>query len=326
MESKEKQVNVGSVGPVQEIQKAQILTIEGPDGRKAPVLLVPSGDGSMDVHDGLPFIEDYQPKAAPHRTKGTATIESLGSFIEHVRRFKRAETALFIRRSPAALEAVYDYHANSSPAFAEHRAQFAFAPTLTWKAWKEKSGKEMAQAEFAEFLEDRSGDMIDPTSLPPSAKEAVSDAERATGATCVHPEAIRVLARGLEYHHRATRSDLINLRNGTRQVKFEEKLEGKDGETLDIPGLFAVAIEMFDARLPGDPDPDKPGELLPAKSSRYVVPVRLRVKALPGESGGLRWTLLLHNVDRCIDLALNESAERVAKDTGCPVFWGSPER
>lgn len=60
--------------------------------------------------------------------------------------------------------------------------------------------------------------------------------------------------------------------------------------------------------------------------SRYVIPVRLRVRPSRQEAEGLKWTLLLHNVDRCVELALSEAADHVAIETKCPVFWGSPEK
>lgn len=315
--------------PTQEVQKPEIHTIEGPDGRKAPVLLLPDGAGKMAVFDGGDFIDGYSPRTAPHRTKGSATIEALGSFIEHVLRFKTPETALFITRRPPTLTAVYDYHARGKPAFSEHRATFAFAPTAAWKAWSGADGKEIGQLAFAEFLENHSGDMVDPEALPKesTARKAIEEAEQATGSKCVHPDAIRELSRGLEYHVRCARADIVNLRTGARSIKFEEKIEGKTNEELKIPGLFAIAVELFDARLP--PAIGADGAAAPSPTSRYVVPVRLRVRAgkpSEGEGAGLVWTMLLHNVDRCVDLALDEARERVAKDTTCPVFWGSPER
>jgi hypothetical protein len=316
-------------GPIQEVAKPEVRTIEGPDGRKAPVLLLPDGDGRMAVWDGGDFIEAYSPRSQPHRTTGTASIEALGSFIEHANRFKRPETALFLTRKPASLTAVYDYHDRGAPAFSQHRAVFAFAPTTAWGAWSAVHGRDIGQKAFAEFLENYSGDMIDPSALPldSAARATVLEAERATGAKCVHPDAIRSLAQGLEYHVRCARADIVNLRTGERKIMFEEKLEGKENETLDIPGLFAIAVELFDARLPAEKAPD--GTALPSKATRYVVPVRLRVRAgkvAEGEGAGLVWTMLLHNVDRCVDLALDEARERVARDTGCPVFWGSPEK
>lgn len=326
MNTEQKSTNIGAIGLVQEIQKPSIMTIEGPDGRKAPVLLTPNGQGGMTVHEGKRFIDDYQPRAAPERRRGMAVLESLASFVDHVNRFRVPESAIFMRRTPAMIEAVYDYHTSEQPRYGEHRATFAFPASTAWKAWREVNGKELGQTSFAEFLENHSADLIDPTRLPPSALEAIRDAETATGVSCVHPEAIRVLAKGLEYHRKASSVELRNLRTGECKISFEEKLTGKDGEVLDIPGLFAIAVELFDARMPGELDPTDPTKRLPPTASRYVIPVRLRVRAASSEGDGLRWTLLLHNVERCIDLALSEAAERVSTETKCPVFWGSPEK
>lgn len=321
----EQMLNVGSVGPVQEVAKPEVITITGPDGRSAPVLLVPNGKGSMEVHDGLLFIEDYQPRERPHRRKGTAVLESLQSFVDHVLRFARAETRIFIQRGGPQVLAVYDYHSPEDPAFGEHRAKFTFAATTTWAAWRNIHGRELDQTAFAEFLENRSADLISPDGLPASAREAILEAEKATGATCVHPDAIRLLARGLEYHRQASSVEFRNLRTGEVKVSFEEKLSGKDGEVLDIPGLFAIAVELFDARMPGDVDPNDASKRLPPKASRYVIPVRLRVRPGKSDNDGLKWTMLLHNVDRCVDMALTEAADRVANETKVPVLWGMPE-
>jgi uncharacterized protein YfdQ (DUF2303 family) len=308
------------VVPVQEIQKPQVLMIEGNDGRTAPVVLVPNGQGQgMVIHSGVKYLDEFAPPSAPEFTKGTAKIEALSSFIEHVNRFKReAESAIFIRRSPPQIEAVYDYHRNDSPAWAQHRAEFSFAPTRQWIAWRSMDGVALSQAQFAEFLESHSADIYDPSTLSGSAKEAIQEAETAVDTGCVHPAAIRALARGLEYHKSCTSSEVRNLRTGETKVHFEEKMTNKEGESLDIPGLFAIAVEMFDARVPGEDGTDK--------ATRYVIPVRLRVRPAKSSEDGLLWMMLLHNVDRCVDLALSESAARVKKDTGLPVFWGSPEK
>jgi hypothetical protein len=307
-----------------ETPKPQVLTIEGADGTKAPVLLVPEGTDRMAAYDGKDFLDIY--RQTPERRKGTAVLEALSSFIEHVRRFATHETVVFIRREPATVEVVYDYHSADTPRFCEHRATFSFAATKTWLAWRNKHGKEMSQTDFAEFLENQSGDLVSPDGLPASALEAIREAEKATGVPCVHPDAIRLLARGLEYHRSASSSELRNLRTGECKISFEEKLTQKDGEVLDIPGLFAIAIELFDARMPAEVDPDDPSKRLPPKASRYVIPVRLRVRAARQENEGLKWTVLLHNVDRCIELALTEAADRVSIETKCPVLWGSPEK
>ena len=52
-------------------------------------------------------------RAHPLRRTGTATMTSLDSFIEHVRRFRTTESALFAKedRTAPALSAVLDYHA-----------------------------------------------------------------------------------------------------------------------------------------------------------------------------------------------------------------------
>jgi len=307
--------------PIQEVAQPRIETVTGPDGRAAPVMFIPEGHGFR-VQPALDLIDKYTPRPAPLRTKGMAKIESLGSFIAHVERFKREETALFIRREPPQIEAVYDYDQTAEPAYREHRASFDFKPTVAWRAWKDAHGQALSQSQFAEFLEEQGADLIDPDKLPEdsAALASVREAELSVGAKCVHPQGIRELTRGLEYHVRCARADLTNLRDGTRKVKFEEKLESKEGSELQIPGLFAIAVELFDARLP-----DSEGVV---KASRYVLPVRLRVRpgrTNDGEGAGLVWTLLLCGVDRCVDMALSEAAERVTKDTGCPLFWGSPE-
>lgn len=309
-----------SILPVQEIQKPQILLIEG-EGRQAPVVLVPNGQGQgMTIHSGVKYLDEVAPPTAPPFTKGTAQIEALSSFIEHVNRFKRdGESAIFIRRNPAQIEVVYDYHQNKTPAWAQHRAAFSFAPTKQWMAWRAMDNGSLSQTGFAEFLECHSADIIDPAALSGSGKEAIQEAEAAVDTKCVHPNAIRALARGLEYHKSCTSSEVRNLRTGETKVHFEEKLTNKEGETLEVPGLFAIGVEMFDARVPG-------ADGMPDEATRYVIPVRLRVRAAKSAEDGLLWTMLLHNVDRCVELALSESAARVKAATGLPVFWGSPEK
>ncbi|MDE8453326.1 DUF2303 family protein, partial [Klebsiella pneumoniae] len=80
-----------------------------------------------------------QYRTNPLRRAGTATMLSLDSLIDHVNRFKDADTVVFAddSRSAPSMTAVLDYHragASGDPRFGKHRSLYAFPLSDEWKA------------------------------------------------------------------------------------------------------------------------------------------------------------------------------------------------
>jgi len=307
---------------MRETYKPSLLSVKGQDGGAATqILILPDGHGGLAARGVKEFLDPY--RAAPERREGTARLTALDSLIALVNRFKDADSALFANDAPAAaaIEAVLDYHkagADGGPRFGKHRAWYEFPLSDEWLAWRKAEGAPMAQMEFAEFLEDRIVDvMAPPTSLimDPNATGAAAEDDEADarlrdlvakiGGKVGGPGRLMELSRGLRIADKQVAKTIVNPSSGEMNIQFESEHQDAEGKPIAVPNLFLLAIPVF-----------RHGPL-------YRVSVRLRYRLRAGE---ITWTVTMHRADLVWDHAFGEACERVAAETGCPLFIGRPER
>jgi len=267
---------------------------------------VPSHNGGRELKSIKALTDEYL--KAPERRKGTATMTSLDSFIDHVNRHKDDHAVLFAvdRKDAPSMLAVYDYNesgAKGAPRFGTHRASYSFPLSDEWAAWMAASRAEaMSQSDFAEFLEDRIGDVLNPAS--PEIGDTITEFKMNLGIELASAQQLMTLSRGLKVHVNARVSNALNLSSGEAQVMFEEVHQGEGGATLKIPGGFALAIPVF--RL----------------GARWQIPVKLRYRV---KGPNVFWTVALHNTDKVFKTAFEEAVKQASDHTKLPVFFGTPE-
>ncbi|NJL72856.1 MAG: DUF2303 family protein [Candidatus Competibacteraceae bacterium] len=108
----------------------------------------------------------------------------------------------------------------------------------------------------------------------------------------------------------------MNLQSGGGKLVFEEEHKDASGNTLVIPAGFVIAIPVF---APGA----ERAEDGSAKIELDVIPVRLRYRV---SNGRVQWTLVPHRLDLVLRDALSDAVARVRRETGVPVFEGTPEK
>jgi uncharacterized protein YfdQ (DUF2303 family) len=127
------------------------LTAELPGGRTA--LVIPEGAK-------LSIVEPLEPELTRIRQK--AVFDDAVSFSAYVNLFKIETTRLFAKGGE--IKAVIDYHNPNTnphdPSYCAHVATFAPALSDQWAAWCD--AEPMTQVEFAEFVEERRADIIQP--------------------------------------------------------------------------------------------------------------------------------------------------------------------
>lgn len=254
--------------------------------------------------------EDFDPfRERPVRRRGTAVLTTADSLIEHVNRFKDADSVIFAdnnRQSPS-LTAVLDYHpagADSQPRFGTHRAHFGFPLSDEWKAWDAQNAQAMSMAQFAAFLEDRVIDVLQVTSpdeeLTPEQRQFIS----ATGGSIATPSQLLMISATLKINESNAVKEARNLTTGEAEVTFESSHEATvRGDAIKVPSVFIIAIPVF-----------KNGAL-------YRVLARLRYR----NAGGLKFWFELWRTERVFDHALTEACEKVRAETGLPLLYGRPE-
>jgi uncharacterized protein YfdQ (DUF2303 family) len=277
---------------------SEVVKVPRGDGSQASVLVLPEG---REVHDIKPILDSYLP--APERKRGTAQLTTIESFIAHANRFKGTNSAVFADDNPDApkLLSVIDYHEASagSPRFCEHRGSYAFPVSDEWKAWKAIHDKELTQIKFAEFLEDRIGDVT----APGKAGEGVWGFVEQLGLPLATAAELLELSRGLTVNVDHRVANHTNLSTGEGRVHFETEHKDASGAQIKVPGGFALSIPVF------------------RNGVKYKIAVRLRYRV----SGGITWRCMLYRTDLTFQDAFGEACKRVQDETSLPVFTGKPE-
>lgn len=250
------------------------------------------------------YLDEYLPK--PERKKGTAILTTLNSFMLHVKREKLTNTAVFVddrdKLSPKMI-AVYDYNeaGTGDAQFGQHRAIYPFPTSEEWRAWMSITDKPLSQEKFAEFLEERLVDVVDPTKASDlsAAIKHITDLDLKLAT----PNQLLELSRGLQINVESKVVSQVNLASGEKAVSFEEKHD-VPGKQMKVPGGFAIGIPVFDA-----------GDV-------YPIAVRLRYRM---DGGKLIWRLVPHRPDVVFRMAIGGACSIFETVCGFVPFNGVPE-
>lgn len=255
---------------------------------------------------------------APSVRKGTARMTSLDSFIDHIKRFGDADSAVFANedRSSPSLTAVLDYHRADSLGtddgaerihgeyrFGEHRTAFAFPLSEEWKAWHSSDGESMDMAAFARFLEENVLDVAEVDTVPESAARFV---EMLGGPKNIADwSKLTALAKSLTVFESGIVGEAVNLATGEGQLTISNAHDTEvGGVKATVPTMFFITIPIF------------------REGPQYRLPVRLRYRK---QGSRVSFSYELWRSDRAFKDAFNESVERVDSETEATVFYGSPE-
>lgn len=268
-----------------------------------PVAVVPIGRELVSLK---PFVDEFLPR--PDRIRGTATLRDEISFVAHVIEMKEPTTRIFCEptATPPSFTAVYDYHAMTNkdtqrPAHCAHRAVWPLSMSKEWLAWTAQAGKAMSPTDFAEFLEVRVPDVYwgDEQSDYTKALVASLDLRLAS------PSSLIALSRNLAVNVDVAVRQAQTLSTGEIAVTYVEQHKDGEGQPIRVPNAFLIAIPV----ILGGP--------------LYQLLARLRYR-ITGQK--ITWAFELHRVDIAFDAAIREIGARVALETGCTVFTGSPEK
>lgn len=238
----------------------------------------------------------------PERKTGTAHVDTLQSFIDLTMRHATADSVIFADtnwRAPA-LTAVIDYHKveSADAQWLKHRVHYAFPLSEQWKAWVAMNGKPMAQADFAQFIEDNIADLSSPDALE------VTDYEAKFATKIATPSELVALSRGLAVRVESKAVSSVVLQSGEGEIVWDEVHQGVDGKKLKVPGLFMLAIPLFHM-----------GEI-------QRVPVRLRYRV---REGSTVWFYQIYRPDVAVTERVLDDYEDAMNATGLPGFIGKPE-
>lgn len=174
-------------------------------------------------------LEDAVYRDHPRHKGGHVTVHDSASFTRYYARHLIAErTEVFADVNTGQIRATFDAHAEGPdgvPGWGQHSVALVLQRDPAWTAWVQSSGKLLPQAQFAEFVEQRAGDILDPSAA--DMLEVAQTLEASRTAT---------------FDAKATRLD-----NGDRRFTFAETTTAQAGTrgTLDIPSRFTVACRPY---------------------------------------------------------------------------------
>lgn len=190
------------------------------------------GDGLAvidgDLIDVRADIEHHQ--ASPNSPRGRFVFGAVHSFCDYIAAHSNPDdpdACTYINPNPGAERVavcVLDDHNIDEPGWGRHTATLDLALDPAFKAWRTADGVLMAQAEFAEFIEDHLPEITDPD-----------------GATLLEIVSTITASSSVQF------LSAERLADGTRKFTWSEDqtaTAGTSGE-LEIPETFTIAVPVY---------------------------------------------------------------------------------
>lgn len=278
----------------------QTLEVEHPDtGEKLIISCVPS---NMTARDLTKDLDARMPH--PRRRTGTVVVKAMAAFIAMTKRFSSEATVIYCDdgQRPTFTAVLNDHlrYGDGTPGHRDHRIVYAPELSPEWQAWTGRDGKLQDSSSFAEFLEERALDLVDPAAQIPASTQKVIDA---LGVSVAAPATVRGLARDITIHVRSTVKEARNLQSGEAQIVFDTQHTDSSGNKLTIPGAFLVAIPIYRGELP----------------FLFVARLRYRVK-----DGQVLWAFQLAQTDLAKREVMAEMITTIREETECLTIEGTP--
>lgn len=161
----------------------------------------------------------------PRRKTGTYHVRDAASLNAYLDKHEMPETELWADANRLAVTAVINGHAATDAGHGDHRAVMTLTHTPEWKAWIERDRKMFGQLEFAEHIEDRLTDIVDPPA-----------------ADMLELVQTFIAKRALAFESGKS------LSTGQVQLEYRETIEAKAGHKgrLEIPQRFTLLVAPFE--------------------------------------------------------------------------------
>ncbi|MGE3333655.1 MAG: DUF2303 family protein [Rhodospirillaceae bacterium] len=284
---------------VKDLHQPQLLPVKHGEVETA-VLVLPNGLTAKPVTE---ITDKLLP--APRRKTGTIVATTHASFNDIVAAHKEDSSVVFVDGETGAFTAVLNFHGTKADGqrFGDLRVTYAPTKSKAWNAWQELSEEFVNVSDFANHID---ANILDVTEPPPhdSALESdirMRDLAKAFSTTFADKAKIIEISRGLRIHTKDQIENVLNTSTGETSIEFKSEHEGRDGQKLTVPGLFCIAIPVFE------------------KGVVYRLPVRFKYRA---GNGSLAYSYTVLNDDKAIEHAVNEMVMLTKEATALPVFYG----
>lgn len=280
------------VEAIAELAKAGVLKHANITGTQVPSVIWP--DKTITTLEHL--------LERPTRKRATATFYDVPSFTAYIAAHRTAGTTVTgtFDQVKGEFVALIDFHEPNAipaespvqpaiglPSWTEHTAKLVLVATPEWARWLGKNTADLAQLEFAEFIEDNAQDITVPEQ---------------DGTGFPNQTELLSVALTLQVKTGVAFRNAVRLQNGHTQLNYQELVEGGHGEdgSLTVPEKFALAIAPFTA------------------SPKYLVKARLRYRAAGGKA---TFKYLIERPHKIVESAYNDVKKAIAEALGQPVLY-----
>lgn len=185
-------------------------------------------------------------RETPRRKQGTFAAYDAGSFITYMTKHATEHSEVWADIERRTITAVINAHGDvdADPGWGDHRLVLQLRHTPAWKAWTGNDRRALTQTDFAEHLEDRRLDVVEPTAAD-----------------------LTELARSFKATKKVEFAESKHLSTGQVQLTYHEVVDAKAGNKgdIEIPETFMLGLTPFEG------------------SARYEIGARLRFDISSGQ-------------------------------------------
>lgn len=164
--------------------------------------------------------------STPYRQRGTDEVANAASLVEHIRRYASVPAAvpLYADVEKEHVVAIYDDCTPALAAWRQHRVVLRLARHPAWSDWLKVHHKPVGQSDFADFLEDRMEDLVDPTTAD-----------------------LLEIVRDLRGHKGARWQSAYDPRTGDRTLTWAEEttMAGVRKGDVTVPETITLAVPLW---------------------------------------------------------------------------------
>lgn len=192
--------------------------------------VVPTANGDVKIFD----LTGDQYRDRPRHKTGTIAVCDVPSFLAVYSKHASPDAEVFADRSRGTVTAILDAQTGYNKGFPQwqrHRVVLQLKHTEAFNAWSGVNGRYMSQNTFAEFIEDRRGDIREPT-----AADVLELAQTFQATTKVDFKSSSI------------------LKSGQRQLSYVESIAASAGQRgeMAVPDHLQLAVAVYEGATVAD--------------------------------------------------------------------------
>jgi uncharacterized protein YfdQ (DUF2303 family) len=164
-------------------------------------------------------------RSVPRRVTGDAVVTDTSSWLAYYGKYADDSAEVFGDvRTSTVVGILNAPDAAAAPGWGDHRVTLQLQHSAAWQAWVALNGKPMSQTRFAEHIEDRTPDLVEPDA-----------------ATMLEVAQSIEATNGLKFESGS------RLQSGQKRFVYTEKIEARAGQRgeLDIPTQIKIKLPVW---------------------------------------------------------------------------------